>query len=327
MTDNLNVLFIGFQDIVHPWYDDFLEALDPKYKVDLYDPAQPLEPQFRQRDVVVDQGGWGTHEMIDVAFAGGVKLWQVIGTGLDHLDVSYVLEKGIPLSYSPGFLSGIALAEQAIFLMLCLAKNLSSSGKNVRAGVFYHPMNEELQGKTLGLIGFGGSGRELAKRAWALGMRVVAIDVADIPPAVCEEYHVEFLGDPAHLETLLKQADYVSLHVPLNSKTHHMIDRHAFDVMKPTSSLINVARGEIVDDAALVEALQTGKIRGAGLDVFSQEPLPVDHPLLHMDNVIATPHIAGATRGTSQRRGRAAAENISRVAKGLAPLFQLTAPL
>ena len=202
--------------------------------------------------------------MIDAGLAGGAKLWQVIGTGLDHIDVRYLNAKGIPVSYSPGFLSGVALAEHAIFFMLCF-KNLNASRKNVQSGVFYHPMNEELLGKTLGLVGFGGSGRELAKRAWALGMRVLAVDVVDVPPAVQQEYHVEFMGDPSKLEDLLKQSDYVSIHAPLNSQTHHMINRRAFEVMKPTACLINVARGEIVDTDALIDALQRGKIRGAGI--------------------------------------------------------------
>lgn len=323
LPSRLNVLYIGFQDLVHPLYDDLLEAIDGKHSVVLYDPSGPLRAQFNVQ-VVVDQGGWGTHEMIDAALAGGTRLWQVIGTGLDHLDVGYLNGKGIPVSYSPGFLSGVALAEHAIFFMLCLAKNLNASRKNIQSGVFYHPLNEELQGKTLGLVGFGGSGRELAKRAWALGMRVLAIDVVDVPPAVQQEHHIEFLGGPTELATLLKQADYVSLHAPLTSDTHHLINRQAFEVMKPTACLINVARGEIIDTAALIEALQTGKIRGAGLDAFSPEPLPVDHPLLHLDNVIATPHIAGGTRGTCQRRGRAAAENILRLAEGLPPLYQIT---
>jgi phosphoglycerate dehydrogenase-like enzyme len=117
--------------------------------------------------------------------------------------------------------------------------------------------------------------------------------------------------------------DYVSLHVPLTSKTRHLIGRHAFEQMKQPAYLINVARGEIVDQPALIEALQTGRISGAGLDVFAQEPLDTSNPLLHMDNVITTPHIAGSTRGTSRRRGRAAAENIDRVAQNLPILYQV----
>ena len=320
----MKVLFIGFKDLVHPWYDDFLEAIGGKHSVQLFSPQAPLAPQFRDAEVVVDQGGWGTHEMIDLASASGVKLWQVIGTGLNHIDVSYLLEKGIPIANTRGIFSGIALAEHALFLMLCLAKNLDESRRNLRSGVFYHPMNEELDGKTLGLVGFGGSARQLAKRAHGMGLRLLAIDALDLPPAVKEEYHLDFLGGSKDLDKLLGESDYLSIHAPLTAKTHHLVNRQSFEKMKPTAVLINVARGEIVDEEALLEALQTGKIRGAGIDVFTEEPPDPHHPLLHMENVIATPHIAGMTRGTSKRRGRAAAENVFRVAQGLPPLYCVT---
>ena len=320
----MKVLFIGFSDLVHPWYDDFLEGTRGEHTVVLYDPNSPMAPQFRDAEVVVDQGGWGTHEMIDTAIASGVKLWQVIGTGLNHIDVKYLLEKGVPIANTPGIFSGVALAEHALFLMLCLAKNVDESRQNVRSGVYYHPMNEELAGKTLGLVGFGGSARELAKRARGMQMRILAVDALALPRGVQEEYRLDFVGSPADLDKLLKEADFLSIHTPLTAKTHHLINRESFKLMKPTAILINVARGEIVDEAALVEALQTGRIRAAGIDVFTQEPPDPNHPLLHMANVIATPHIAGMTRGTSQRRGNAAAENVFRVAQGLPPLYQVT---
>lgn len=323
----MRVLFIGFRDLLHPWYDDFLEALEAiggEHSVILFDPEAPMAPQFRDAQVVVDQGGWGTHEMIDVAVASGVKLWQVIGTGLNHIDVAYLLQKGIPIANTPGIFSGIALAEHAIFLMLCLAKNLDESRRNVRTGVYYHPMNEELEGKTLGLVGFGGSARELAKRASALGMRVLAIDAVEASQQVQEQYHLSFFGGTEDLDILLKQSDYLSLHTPLTSKTHHLINQESFALMKPTAVLINVARGEIVDEVALLAALQSGKIRGAGIDVFTHEPPDPNHPLLHMENVITTPHIAGGTHGTSRRRGKAAADNVHRTAEGLPPLYQVT---
>ncbi len=320
----MKVLFIGFSDVVHPWYDDFLEGIGGQHTVVLYDPNSPMAPQFRDAEVVVDQGGWGTHQMIDAAIAGGVKLWQVIGTGLNHIDVKYLLEKGVPIANTPGIFSGVALAEHALFLMLCLAKNVDESRKNVRSGIYYHPMNEELAGKTLGLVGFGGSAREVAKRAGGMQMRILAVDAVAIPRAVQEEYHLDFFGTPDDLSKLLKESDFLSLHTPLTSKTHHLINRQSFNLMKPTAILINVARGEIVDEAALIEALQTGQIRAAGVDVFTHEPPDPNHPLLHMENVIATPHIAGMTRGTSHRRGNAAAENVFRVAQGLPPLYQVT---
>jgi phosphoglycerate dehydrogenase-like enzyme len=318
----MNILYIGFRDLVHPCYDDFLEAVLGKHPVALFDPKGSIPAQFSSAEIVVDQGGWGSHEMVDAAKA--VKLWQVLGTGLDHFDVKYILDKQIPLANTPGAFSGIALAEHALFFMFCFAKNLHLSSSNIRSGVFYHPMNDELEGKTLGLIGFGASGRELAKRASALGMRIIAVDALPAAPEVLKEHRIDFFGKPEDIEKLLVESDYVSLHTPLTSKTRHLIDKRSLSLMKPTAVLINLARGEIIDEPALLEVLEAGKIRGAGLDTFAHEPLDPSHPLLKLANVVATPHIAGATRGTLKRRTKAAAENIFRTEKGLPPLYQIT---
>jgi D-3-phosphoglycerate dehydrogenase / 2-oxoglutarate reductase len=319
----MKILFIGFQDLVEPCYDAFLEAIGDRHEVSLFDPTKPLDAQFEEVAVVVDQGGWASHPMIDAGVAAGVRLWQVIGTGLDHLDVEYILANGLMLANTPGTFSGIALAEHALFLMLCITKNLRLSDRNIKSGVFYHPTNGELDGATLGLIGFGGSGRELAKRAWAMGMRILAVDEMEIQQDDLAKHHVSAFLQPADLDKVLKDADVISIHVPLTSKTRHLIDRRALSVMKASVVLINVARGEIVDEAALIDALKTDRIRGAGLDVFAHEPLDPQHPFLHMDNVIATPHIAGGTWGTVKRRTQAAAENVFRVARGAPLLYQV----
>jgi phosphoglycerate dehydrogenase-like enzyme len=124
---------------------------------------------------------------------------------------------------------------------------------------------------------------------------------------------------------LLAQSDYVSIHVPLTRRTRHMLDARALALMRPHGILINVARGGIVDQAALVEALRRGSMRGAGLDVFGTEPLELDSPLLELDNVVLTPHVAGVTTGTSRRRAEAVAENVRRTAAGMLPLYAVTA--
>jgi phosphoglycerate dehydrogenase-like enzyme len=157
-----------------------------------------------------------------------------------------------------------------------------------------------------------------------MGMRIMALDVADIPAAVRQECHVEFFGDLRQLDRVLAEADYLSLHTPLTKATRHLIDRRALGLMKPTAVLINVARGPLVDEAALIAALQAGRLRGAGLDVFEREPVDPDNPLLKMDNVVATQHVAGTTFGTGRRRGQACADNVVRIAQGLPPLHQVT---
>jgi len=154
-----------------------------------------------------------------------------------------------------------------------------------------------------------------------MGMRISAIDVVDIPASVLADCHVSFFGGVKELPKLLAESDFLSLHVPLTPQTTHMINRTAFSQIKKNAFLINVARGELVEEAALLDALRSGQIKGAGLDTFAGEPLKHDHPLLQLPNVIATPHIAGGTRGTSRRRGQSAAENVARVAAGQEPLY------
>ena len=321
----MKVLYLNVPDMLQPWYDDFRTEVGGDHTVCLYDPAKPMSPQFQDVEVVVDQGGSvGTRALIDAALASRVKLWQVLGTGVDHVDVAYFLQNGLTLANTPGPFSAVALAEHAMFLMLYFAKRFDEHVRNIRQKVFYFPLSEELAGKTLGLVGLGASGQALAARAKAMGMRIAAVDAMDIPWERLEDLGVEVFAPRSELHTVLAQADYVSLHVPLTSQTRHMIDSQALAAMKSTAVLINVARGEIADEAALLEALKSRRIRGAGLDVFAEEPLPPDHPFLHMPNVVATPHTAGQTYGTSKRRGEACAENVDRIARGLEPLHRIT---
>src|SRR5438105_7028472 len=212
----MKVLFLGQADNLEPWFGDVVLAIGEAHLVALYDPCTPLVEQLRGVEVVVDQGGGvGTHATVDAAANAAVKLWQVLGTGLDHVDVQHVLDRGLPLANTPGPFSSIALAEHALFLMLYFAKQFPISSQNLRRGVFYRPVNDELEGSTLGLVGLGASGRELAKRASAFGMRVVGVDIEQPPAEVLDRLGVTYLGGPEALDVLLGQSDYVSLHVPL----------------------------------------------------------------------------------------------------------------
>jgi phosphoglycerate dehydrogenase-like enzyme len=193
----------------------------------------------------------------------------------------------------------------------------------LRAGRYYQPMGRELEGLRLAIIGFGASGREVARRAASFGLRVGAIDVRDVGADEAREYHLEFAGKPDDLDRTLAGADIVSLHLHLNAETRGLIDARRLALMKPTAYLINVARGALVDEAALAEALRAGRLGGAGLDVFSQEPPDMGAPLFSLPNVVATPHIAGMTDGTSRRRAQCAADNVDRVAAGLEPLYRV----
>jgi phosphoglycerate dehydrogenase-like enzyme len=320
----MRVLFLGQPRNLEPWFDDVRDAIGPGHEVTLFDPHSALAPQLHNVAVVIDQGGGvGTRAVVDAAAQSGVKLWQVLGTGMDHVDVQYIVDRGLALANTPGPFSSVALAEHALFLMLYFAKNFPASQDNLRAGVFYGLMNEELEGRALGVIGLGASAQELARRASAFGMRVLGLDVEPPPAAVLRTLGVQCLGGPEALHALIRSSDYVSVHVPLTSATRHMLDARAFDQMQPHAVLINVARGAIVDETALAEALRSRKLRGAGIDVFTTEPLPSNSPLLQLDNVVLTPHVAGVTTGTSQRRAGAVAENVRRIAAGLPPVYSV----
>jgi phosphoglycerate dehydrogenase-like enzyme len=310
--------------VLHPIYDEFCAGAPEHHQVRLYDPAAPAAPQFEGIDLVVEVGGpVATPELLDLAAAANVRLWQILGTGLDHVDVEGFVRRGIPLANTPGQFSAIALAEHALFLMLLFAKRYAETQASVELGLFCVPHTSELAGRTLGLVGFGASARELAKRAAAFEMRTLAYDIA--PVALEHQRHlaVACSDAPELLDQIFREADYLSVHLPLTSTTRHLIDRRVLSTMKPTAVIINVARGEVIDEQALAQALSEGRLGGAGLDVFVTEPVRADDPLRAFPNVIATPHVAGVTDGTARRRAGAALENVSRIERGLEPLFRI----
>jgi phosphoglycerate dehydrogenase-like enzyme len=320
----MRVLYLADNLAPQPWMDSFLDVCKIRHRVTVYDPEKPIDPQFAGIQAVGDIGGsMGTPSLYDAANQHGVKHWQILGTGLDHVNVDHLLRMDYTVSYCPGTSSAAALAEHAFYFMTSFAKNSHASRESIESGRLFYPMNEELHGKTLGLLGFGASARELAKRAWSFGMTIMAIDQADISRDVLDRYPVSYFGGADNLDHLLSESEFFSIHIPLNASTQHLIGHQAFERMKPNAVLLNVARGEIVDEPWLIDALKQGKIRGAGLDVFAQEPLPNDSPLLKMDNVIATAHVVGGTTGTALRRAQMAAESYDLVEKGQPPLHRI----
>ena len=154
-------------------------------------------------------------------------------------------------------------------------------------------------------------------------MKISAIDIRSVSPQEQEELGVDFVGGPDQLDQVIGHSDYLSLHLHLNRETRHTIDARRLRLMKPTAYLINVARGALVDQEALYEALIEKQLAGAGLDVFAEEPVDPDSPLLQLPNVVAAPHIAGQTQETAERRAAMAAENLDRVARGLDPIYRI----
>ena len=327
MAERLTVLFLPHPlgpSMLKPARDDIVAAIGDHHNLRVLDYDQPIAPQFDGVDVVIDHGGSaGTREMADAA-AGRVRLWQILGTGFDHFDLKYWQSKNLAVANCPGIFSAVALAECAMMFILMLARQYPVTQTNLEKGDLYRPVGMELDGLKLGIVGFGASGIELARRAGPFGLKMSAIDIRDVGADEVSEFGLEFVGKPKDLDSVIATSDFLSLHLHLNDETRHLIDARRLRLMKSTAFLINVARGALVDEAALIEVLAEGKIAGAGLDVFGQEPPDLDSVIFRLPNVIATPHISGGTDGTSRKRAGAAAENVDRIAAGLEPLYLIS---
>jgi phosphoglycerate dehydrogenase-like enzyme len=252
-------------------------------------------------------------------FQGGAADLVVIGrsgAGYDKIDLAACTDNDVALFNAPLALNH-STASSALLFMLALAKRLPQQERVTRQGRWdlqSAVMGDELQGRTLGVIGLGHSGRELVRLVAPFAMRVLAFS----PHADAAE--ADRLGVRlTTLEETLRQADFLSLHCRLTEATRRMIGARELSLMKRGAYFINVARGELVDHAALVEALRSGRLGGAGLDVFEHEPPPPDDPLLHLDNVIVTPHWSASTSDVWRATGRAMVEGMLRASSGLVP--------
>ena len=303
-----------------PWGRDVVNLCRRAHTLTVFDRDCPAAPQFEGVEVVVDLGGNATDDLIDAAADAGVRYFQVQTNGLDHVRVDRIKERNITLAHCPGTLSGIALGESAMMLILMLAHRYREASENFRMGIPYEPTGIEIENKTLGIVGFGCSGVELARRARSFQMGIMAIDVRDIEEEILNEIQPAFLGSPDDLDSVVSESDFLSLHLPLMPETRHLIDQRRLALMKVSAFLINVARGELVDETALYDALLESRLGGAGLDVFAREPPDPRLPVYALPNVVVTPHTAGATDGTSRRRAEFAAANLDRYAQGLEPL-------
>ena len=318
----LKVIYLPLETVARHWQDDVVAAIGDRHDLSIYDDDRPIPEQFESVDAVLDTGGSvGTREMYDAAQQA--RLWQILGTGLDHVDVEYMKTKVYAVSNCPGQFSAVGLAECALMFMLMLSRRVHEAAANFRSSIMYRPSGCELEDRVLGIVGFGSSGQALARRANAFDMRVRAIDVRQIEPTILEELQPEFVGTPNDLDSVVAASDFLSLHLHLTKATRHIIDARRLALMKPTACIINVARGDLVDEEAMHEALLAGKLGGTGLDVFSQEPVDPTLPVYQLPNVVTLPHVSGATDGTSRRRAAAAAENVDRVARGLEPLYRV----
>jgi phosphoglycerate dehydrogenase-like enzyme len=257
------------------------------------DPGRPLVEQVGTADALIPS--LATIDAGVIASASRLRLIVQFGAGLDNVDRAAAEARGIAVRNVPGA-NAQAVAELAVFLMLALARRLPLHRASFDECIVGNPPGTELAGKALGIVGLGASGRALARVARGFAMRVLAIRrqvTAD--KGMRPDPDVDWLGGPSDLDRLLRESDFVSLHVPATSETCGFIDALRLALMKPTAFLVNVGRGDLVDREALLAALQEGRLAGAGLDVYASEPPDPADPLLQLPNVVATPHIGGVT--------------------------------
>lgn len=268
-----------------------------------------------------------TDKVDDELLAAGPKLRLIatVSVGYDHVNLDSCTRRGVTVTNTPGVLTDTT-ADLAWALLMAVARRLVEGDAWTRSGkwtglAFDTFLGGDVWGKTLGIIGFGRIGREMARRASGFKMRVIYSSQNRAPVEVEEELHAEFVT----MERVLRDSDFVSLHVPLRPNTRHLIGTDSLSKMKSSAYLVNTTRGPVVDEAALVDALDSRKIAGAGLDVYEQEPKV--HPgLLSRADVVLAPHIGSATVETRTKMARVAADNAVAFFTGLKPPNALNAP-
>jgi len=267
--------------------------------------------------------GFGHRGINDAFYRGAPKLrlLQLLSAGYDTVDIEAARGAGVPVCNNGGA-NATAVSEHAIMLMMAVCRRLVWQHQSVvagrwrgnaptQAGIF------EMRGKVLGIVGLGTIGKKVARLANAFGMSVLYFDVKRLTEAEEDALDVRFrlLGE------VLRECDILSLHVPLNASTQGMIGAQELAAMKPSAIIVNTSRGPVIDEKAMTAALSANKLFGAGLDVFDEEPTPPDNPLLKLDNVVLTAHLAGPTWESNVTRLRNGFDNVQRMARGEAPLW------
>ena len=249
-----------------------------------------------------------------------LKIIAQMAVGYDNIDVAEATKRGIYVTNTPGVLTETT-ADFAWALLLAIARRVVEADRYVRTGqwkVSWHPsmlLGRDVYGATLGIVGAGRIGTAVARRAKGFNMKILYYDVVPMPPEIEKELGAQRVD----LETLFRESDFVSIHVPLTKETYHLVNEEKLRLMKKTAYLINNSRGAVVDEKALYKALKEGWIAGAALDVFEQEPTPVDNPLLKLDNVVVAPHISSASYETRSRMAEMVAENLVAFFEGKVP--------
>jgi len=267
-------------------------------------------------DALITRGGIRVTRAI-MAASPRLRVVGVHGVGCDHVDLGAARDLGKVVLNTPSALTA-TVAEMTLALMLALTRRVVSADKAVRAGEWTRKYGDligsELMGKTVGIIGLGRIGAAVARRLKPFGVTLLYCDVAE-RTALEEELGVKRVD----LDTLLRESDIITLHTPLTPGTRGLLSRREFNLMKDGVYLVNTARGKVIDQRALVEALKAGKVAGAALDVFEEEPLDPEDPLASMDNVILTPHLGASSREAMRRMAVQVAEEVMEVLRGGVP--------
>lgn len=302
---------------IEPLWADLSAQTDLTIVEELIPDAQ--KGVISEADVLIVRGAKISREIIEKAERlKGIVVW---GVGYDKVDVAAATERGIPVVTLPVFLA--SMAEAVFYFMLLITKKYNRLNQLIRTGgrPSLHDRGRALEGKMLGCVGLGRIGRRVARIALALDMNILVYDPY-LEEAVIAGHTLPLVS----LDDLLKQSDFVSLHAPLTVETFHLIDAGALSLMKSEACLINVARGALVDESALYNALVKGKLAGAALDVFETEPVSPENPLLALDNVWATPHYLGSTREGLAQVALAAQDAALKILGGEQPGYNLVNP-
>jgi len=305
-------------------FDEAIEILEEHADVEVYEGVDDAIPRELLLEKVADVEGLLSllTERIDAEVmdaAEGLKVISNYAVGYNNIDVAAATERGIYVTNTPGILTDTT-ADAAFALLMAAARRIPEADRHIRARGWIHAwgprmfIGTDVHGKTLGILGMGRIGSAIAKRAKGFDMKVIYHDI----------YRREDLEEELGIayksrEEVLREADFVSLHVPLTPETHHMIGAGEMAAMKETAILINTSRGPVVDEEALYEALRDGAIAGAGLDVFEVEPINPGSPLLDLDNIVLTPHLASGSVETRTKMAVTAATNLVSVLQGKEP--------
>lgn len=285
----------------------------------LWDPEE-LAQRINEENIsiLVVEADFVLEELLENALT--LKLVGICRGAPHNVEVAAATRRGIPVIYTPGRNVG-AVAEMVVGLMICLARHIIPAHNLVASGNWQDPVSpyinlrgRELKGKTAGIIGLGAIGSGVARKLRALGMKLLGHD-----PYAPEDRFQRLKVRHAGLEELLTSSDFVTLHCPVRPETKGLLNRERLGLMKPNSFLINTAGAELIDEAALAEALAQGKLAGAACDIFPTHPIAPDHPLLGLPNVILTPHLGGATEETVERHSRMMSADIERFLRGKRP--------